>query len=121
MTILQVIDQGRLLTPVLAGRIEDRAFKLAHYFDGVEECRVRVDGPGPHHRQGRIRVRIHLTVSGSGIAINHRTGEDLPAAIRDSFDAADHRLIDFARRSRHTEKDRHSSPRRGSPTSQRHE
>ena len=75
---LRLIDQGRLLTPMLGGHLRDRARKLGHFFDGVESCRVRVDGPGHHSRHGRARVRVYLRVA----------GEDLPRAMRESFDAA---------------------------------
>jgi ribosome-associated translation inhibitor RaiA len=99
MTIrLHVMDQGRLLSPRLADHIDERAQKLAHFFEGVQECRVRVDGPGQHPLRGRIRVRVYVGVPGSGIAINRQTGEDLPMAIRESFDAADQRLEDYVRR-----------------------
>lgn len=99
MTIrMKVVDQGRLLSPRLAEHIAERAEKLGHFFSGVEECRVRVDGPGQHPLRGRIRVRVYVSVPGSEIAINRQTGEDLPMAIRESFDAADQRLEDYVRR-----------------------
>jgi ribosome-associated translation inhibitor RaiA len=105
MTIpLKVIDQGKLLSPRLAEHIDERTQKLAHFFDEVQACRVRVDGPGQHPRRGRIRVRVYLTVPGTEIAINHQTGEDLPMAIRESFDAADQRLEDYVRRTRRSSK-----------------
>jgi len=101
MTIpLKLMDQGNLLSPRLAEHIDERTQKLAHFFDGVQRCRVMVDGPGQHPRRGRMRVRVYLTVPGSEIAVNHRTGEDLPMAIRESFDAADQRLEDYVRHRR---------------------
>lgn len=99
MTIrTKVTDLGKLLSPRLAEHIEERAEKLGHFFGGVQECRVRVDGPGQHPLRGRIRVRILVSVPGSEIAINRQTGEDLAMAIRESFDAADQRLEDYVRR-----------------------
>jgi len=98
MTIpLKLIDQGELLSPGLVGHIRERTQKLGHFFGGIQECRVTVDGPGQHARRGRIRVRVYLTVPGSEIAINRQTGEDLPMAIREAFDAADQRLEDYVR------------------------
>jgi len=113
MIPLSVIDPGRLLTPDLARHIELRAQKLARFFSGVHQCHVKVDGPGQHARHGRVRVRISLRVAGTEIAINRRTGEDLPMAIRDSFDAADQRLEDFSRRSTRSSKRAKRSPARG--------
>ena len=94
---LKIADRGRLLSEGQAEHIRERTEKLGHFFDRVKECRVSVDGPGQHALQGRIRVRIHLTVPGSQIEINRRTGEDLGMAIRESFDAADQRLEDYVR------------------------
>ena len=99
MTIrLKVVDQGHLVSARLAEHIDERAQKLGHFFAGVQGCRVRVDGPGQHPLRGRIRVRVYVSVPGSEIAINRQTGEDLPMAIRESFDAADQRLEDYVRR-----------------------
>lgn len=101
MTIpLKIMDRGQLLTEGLAGHIRERTDKLAHFFGRVKQCRVTVDGPGQHPLQGRIRVRIHLSVPNSQIDINRRAGADLPTAIRESFDAADQRLEDYVRLSR---------------------
>ena len=110
---LNLIDRGRLLSPGLLLRIHRRSQKLARFFPGVQQCRVRVDGPGRHPRHGRFRIRIDLTVSGTEIAINRRTGEDLEMAIRDSFDAADQRLEDHARRRTRTSKRAKRAPARG--------
>ncbi len=99
MTIrLKIMDGDELLSPHLAKHIDERTQKLGHFFAGVQNCRVTVDGPGQHPRRGRIRVRIRVGVPGSEIAIDRQTGEDLPMAIRESFDAADQRLEDYVRR-----------------------
>ncbi len=85
----KVVDRSKLLSPRLAGHIDGPAQKLGHFSEGVEECRVTVDGPGQHPGPGRIRVRVTVSVPGSEIAIQRQTGEDLAMAIRESFDAAD--------------------------------
>ena len=101
---LKLVDRGRLLTEPLAEHIRERTDKLGHFFEKVQQCRVTVDGPGQHALKGRIRVRIHLSVPGSEIAINRQTGADLPMAIRESFDAADQRLEDYVRLTRQAHK-----------------
>src|SRR5579862_1493752 len=88
---LKVVDRGGLLTGKLAEHVRERAQKLSH-FGRVKECRVTVDGPGQHDLRGRIRVRIYLSLPDSEIAVNRQAAEDLPIAIRGSFDAADRRL-----------------------------
>ena len=97
---LKVIDHGHLLNDRLSEHIKDRTEKFAHFFEGVKECRVTVDPPGPEVEKGRFRVRITISVPNSQIAINRQTGADLPMAIRESFDAADQRLEDYVRISR---------------------
>ena len=101
---LKLVDRGSLLTKPLAEHIRERTDKLGHFFEGVRQCRVTVDGPGQHPLRGRVRVRIYLSVPGSEIAINRQTGADLPMAIRESFDAADQRLEDYVRLSRQAHK-----------------
>ena len=94
---LKVVDHSRLLNVRLEEHIRDRTEKLGHSFEGVKECRVIIDAPGPQADKGRFRVRISLSVPNSQIAVNRQTGADLPMAIRESFDAADLRLEDFVR------------------------
>jgi hypothetical protein len=113
MTIpLKLVDQGRLLSPSLAGHIRERTQKLGHFFGGDQQCRVTVDGPGQHPRHGRIPVRVYLSVPGSEIAISHQTGDDLPMAIREAFDAADQRLEDYVRLRRRSSTSAKRRPRR---------
>ncbi len=94
---LKVVDHARLLNARMAEHIKERTEKFVHYFEGVKECRVTVDPPGPEVDKGRFRVRITLSVPNSQIAVNRQTGADLPMAIRESFDAADQRLEDYVR------------------------
>jgi hypothetical protein len=114
MTIpLKLVDRGKLLSPGLAGHIRERTEKLGHFFGGIQQCRVTVDGPGQHPRRGRIRIRVYLSVPGSEIAINRQTGDDLTVAIREAFDAADQRLEDYVRLGRRSWSAAKRRPRRG--------
>ena len=109
---LKVVDRGRLLSESLAEHIRERTEKLGHFFGGVQQCRVTVDGPGQHDLRGRVRVRIYLTLPDSELAINRQTGADLPMAIRESFDAADQRLEDYVRISRQSVRSAKRRPNR---------
>jgi len=40
---LKVVDRDRLLPADLMQRLRKRTQKLAHFFDGVEECRLSVE------------------------------------------------------------------------------
>ncbi|HZN62957.1 MAG TPA: HPF/RaiA family ribosome-associated protein [Planctomycetota bacterium] len=97
---LKVVDRDRLLPADLMQRLRKRTQKLAHFFDGVEECRLSVDGPGQHPLAERVRVRLYLSVSGTEVAVSHQSGEDLSIALRSAFDAADRRLKAHARLAR---------------------
>ena len=113
---LKLVDPGRLLVTGLADHIRERTEKLGQFFTGIKRCRVTVDGPGQHPLQGRIRVRIDLSLPESTIAIDRQAGEDLPIAIRVSFDAADRRLDDYVRLGRESRKGAKRRPKREART-----
>ena len=110
---LKVVDRAELLTGKLMEHVRERSEKLSHFFNRVQQCRVTVDGPGQHALRGRIRVRIYLSVPGSEIAINRLAAEDLPIAIRKSFDAADRRLEDYVRSEKKSLKKGRTRSKRG--------
>jgi hypothetical protein len=109
---LKLEDRGKLLSAQLAGHVRERADKLAHFYGKVQQCRVVVDGPWQHPLPGRFRIRVYLAVPDTRIVINHQTGEDLPMAIRESFDAADQRLEDHARLRRESAREAKRRPSR---------
>ena len=114
MTIpLKVVDRAGLLTGKLAEHVRERTQKLAHFYGRVKQCRVTIDGPGQHALRGRVRVRIYLSLPNSEIAINRQAAEDLPIALRESFDAADRRLEDFVRSQKQSLKNARRRPKRG--------
>jgi len=88
------------LPTAFAEEIRGRAEKLDHFFDRIMRCRVTVEGSGPHHRQGRYRVKIDLTVPGSEILIQKQAAANLELALKAAFTAAGRRLEDHARKLR---------------------
>ncbi len=94
---LKLADRGRLLPAHLVEHVRERTQKLEHFYGGVRQCRVTVDGPGQHQLRDRVRVRIHLSVADAEIAINRQGGGDAALAVRAAFDAADRRLDEYAR------------------------
>ncbi|MBI4688414.1 MAG: HPF/RaiA family ribosome-associated protein [Nitrospirae bacterium] len=81
--------------------IRSKAEKLSEFCDRINHCRVVVDVPHRHSREGiRYDVRIDMTVPGSEIVIRRQPHEDINAAIRDAFDAARRKLEDYTRRQR---------------------
>ena len=109
---LKLEDPGKLLSEHLAGHVRERADKLAHFFGKLQQCRVVVDGPGQHPLPGRFRIRVYLAVPETRIVINHQSGEDIPMAIRETFDAADQRLEDYARTARESVREAKRRPSR---------
>jgi|SRR5579883_1823676 len=83
--------------------IRDRAGRLDRYCDFIMSCRVVIDMPHKHHHTGNLyQIRLDITVPDDEIVISreaseHRAAKDLPAAIRDAFDAADRQLEDYVR------------------------
>jgi ribosome-associated translation inhibitor RaiA len=84
----------------MADEIRQRAEKLDHFFDRIMRCRVTVEGPGTHHRQGHYAVKIDLTVPGMEIIVGKQAAASLELALKDAFDAAGRRLEDHVRRRR---------------------
>ncbi len=85
----------------LETHIRDKVEKLDEFFDHIMSCRVVVEMPHKHQRQGKhFNVRIDIGVAGSEIAINRDHDEDVYVALRDAFDVAKRQLADYARKLR---------------------
>lgn len=99
MLELQIKSMDLPLTPEVDAYIRERAAHLDTLHNAILTCRVVVEAPVSHHRQGGLyRVMIDLDVPGSVVTVNHRAAEDLHAAIRVAFDAAERRLGEKMRR-----------------------
>lgn len=103
---LQISFREMEASPAVEARIRQKAARLDRFFPHIMACRVVVEAPHRHHREGKLyQVRVDLTVPGGEITAS-RTGpmdhahEDLRAAIRDAFDAATRQLQDHVRRLR---------------------
>jgi ribosome-associated translation inhibitor RaiA len=121
----QVTFRGLQPLDALEADIRERAAWLEQFYDGIIRCRVLVELPHRHRRDGRhFHVRIELTVPGGApIVISHEPSlhgtmkhveEDAhhkeaeidavhrhaAVAVREAFDAARRRLEDFVREQR---------------------
>lgn len=121
----QITFRGIGHSPQLEAAVLDRVSWLEQFYSGIVSCRVLIDAPHRHRRDGRhFQVTIELTVpNGEPIVITHApslhgTLKDAGApahlkgsetdnvhryrhvAIHDAFDVARRRLQDFARRQR---------------------
>jgi cold shock CspA family protein/ribosome-associated translation inhibitor RaiA len=115
--------------------IREEALKLDEFYDRIMGCRVMVELPGRHHRQGNLyHVRIDLTVPGGELVVKREPSlhapmqhmreskvvkhlevktphKELRQAIDDAFKAMGRRLQDYARRQRGDVKTHEPSPR----------
>jgi ribosome-associated translation inhibitor RaiA len=109
---LKISDAKKVLTEPLKDHIRERVDKLSHFFGRVRRCHVMLDGPGDHPLPGRYRLRVSVSVPDSRIVVNRRSAETPAMAIRESFDAADQRLEDYARSVRTSSRNSKQRPSR---------
>jgi hypothetical protein len=127
MTLIptQVTFRGLPHLDALESDVRERAAWLEQFYDGIVRCRVLVELPHRHRRDGRhFHVRIELTVPGGApIVISHEPSlhgalkhvaadshhkdaevdsvhQYAAVAVRQAFDAARRQLEDFAREQR---------------------
>jgi ribosome-associated translation inhibitor RaiA len=103
---LQIAFHNLDASEAVKGLVEEKATWLERFCDRITGCRVVVEAPHRHHRQGNAyQVRIDLAVPGAQIVVHRdtaRQGEqgDLTSLIRDAFDVVRRRLEEHVRRLR---------------------
>lgn len=90
----ELIIRNAELPSLLRRRIESRILRLCERYSPILRCRTTVEGPGPHHRQGRFQLRIRITLPGGEIEVSRRSGREPEIAVREAFDAARRRVAD---------------------------
>ena len=71
-TQIQVASQNLPRSDVLDAAIREEAAALERYFTDIVSCHVTVSEPHRHQHQGRLyRVRVHLTVPGDELVVDH--------------------------------------------------
>jgi cold shock CspA family protein len=115
-TPVQIAFHGLDCSEATRELIEEKVAWLERSHDRIIGCRVVVESPHRHRRQGNLyQVRIDLTVPGSEIVVNRVPAEredhkNLDIAISHAFDAARRRLEEYARRHRHDVKSHEPIP-----------
>lgn len=100
----------------IEGRIRERADRLERRFGRIISCNVTVAAPHASHRKGKLfSCSVDISIPGAEIVANRNPDndhnhEDIRAAIRDAFDAAERQLEDVARRMRGDIKQRDVPP-----------
>ena len=99
--LLQITDKNQVLNKYLKENIREKAENLSKFYDRIMRCRVVVEAPHRHKREGILyNVRIDIKVPGSELVVKREPDENLEVAIRNAFDAARRELEDFAREQR---------------------
>lgn len=79
-------------------KIRERAHKLERHFDRITSCRVVIESPHKHHRNGRpYNVRIDLTLPGHELVVTGEVSRNLTTAVTKAFDAAKRQIEDHVR------------------------
>jgi ribosomal subunit interface protein len=89
------------LSPPLEAELRKRADRLERHTDRITSCRIAVECPtGNHHQEGGpYRVRVDIMVPGSELVAD-KSDEELYAAIRQAFDAAERQVETWSQRKR---------------------
>ena len=103
---LQIAFHNLRPSDEIEAKVRAEAERLDDFYDRIMSCRVVVDVPHRHHKEGNFyQIRIDLKVPGEEIAVKREPGEhtayrDVDIAIRDAFDEARRQLEDYARHQR---------------------
>ena len=91
------------LSPPLEAELRKRADRLERHSDRITSCRIAVERPtGNHHQEGGpYRVRVDVTVPGSELVAD-KSDEEIYAAIRGAFEAAERQVDAWSERRRRT-------------------
>jgi ribosomal subunit interface protein len=105
-TPIQITFRGLGPSSAIEDYVRRRASKLETFHHRITGCKVTVEAPNLHHKQGRqYRVRIDLVVPKAELVVGRTpdegsSHEDVYAAIDDAFDDAGRVLQDHIERQR---------------------
>lgn len=99
---LQITFRDMEGTEGLEREIRKRAGELEKYYQHIIGCRVVMEAPSNHHRNGQYyRVRLEVSVPGENLIANRDHGsanghDDEHQAIREAFDLVERELKKYA-------------------------
>ena len=83
----------------IENHIRIKAQKLRLHSRKINSCRVVIEVPQKHKRQGKLfSVHIDVTVPGKELAASHHENEDIYIAIRDAFCAIERQLEKYSQK-----------------------
>ncbi len=108
---LEISTRDVTLSPPIEAELRKRADKLERHYNRITSCRIAVERPtgNHHHEGGPYRVRVDVTVPGSELVAD-KQAEEIFAAIREAFDAAERQVEDFSQRRRDHVRSQSGSP-----------
>jgi hypothetical protein len=128
---VQITFHNLTPSPAVEEVVAERAAWLETFHAGIIGCRVTLEVPHRHSRQGRaVHVRIELSLPGEDVVVRHagaaarpgsevddparhraRSDKNAKLAVHDAFDIARRRLEDVGRRRRGAVKSRAGATR----------
>ncbi|HEX3554438.1 MAG TPA: HPF/RaiA family ribosome-associated protein [Thermoanaerobaculia bacterium] len=102
---LEISTRDVTLSPPIEAELRKRADKLERHYNRITSCRVALERPtgNHHHDGGPYRVRVDVTLPGSELVAD-KQADEIFAALRDAFDAAERQVDAFVERRRGTVK-----------------
>jgi cold shock CspA family protein len=103
---VQIAFHNQPTSDAIEARIRELAEGLESFYDRIQSCRVVVDVPHRHRKEGNLfRVRIDLKVPHAELVVkrepaDHPGYQDLDSALLEAFDDARRQLEDHVRRLR---------------------
>lgn len=94
----EVAFHGMERSEAVESWVESRLERLSRHHERIQRCRVVVDAPHRHKKQGALfEVRIELTAPGDHLSSargkhDNHAYEDVYVALRDAFDALERTL-----------------------------
>jgi cold shock CspA family protein/ribosome-associated translation inhibitor RaiA len=91
-------------SPALETAIREHVAKLEEFDRDIISCRVAVDAPHKHHRQGKLfKITVDVRLPGGGEVVasrspaQHHAHEDAHVALRDAFKAVRRQIQEHVR------------------------
>jgi len=115
-TPLQISFHNLPHSGVIERAIQEAASRLEGIHDRIMSCRVIVDQPHRHHKEGNpFQIRIDLKMPGAELVVKRQPPEslaygDLSTVIQEAFDEMEHQIEEFVNRRRGFVKTHESLP-----------
>jgi ribosomal subunit interface protein len=93
-------------SPAVEAAIRERVAKLEKFAPEIVSCRVTVEAPHKHHKQGKLfHVSVDVRLPGGEVVANrdpsaHHAHEDVFVSLRDAFKSVRRQLQDCVRKRR---------------------